>query len=713
LVQKAGFTNDTAATVSQAFASSNAAGNLLVALVVSIGADGYDVTGVSDSQGNVWMQAGRTATANSIWYMQNCKAGPNAVTISKSGSVSRGFIAVAEFAGAAQTGIVLDQTTYGQSATSGIASDTLQLRYPGALIVAMFNSNSSDENWTSPTSGFDIEAGANDSFAAWADNVNSVQGQNPFQVTLGSVSDAWDLKMAAFLPAVLPAPTPGYNFIRTSESVNKALSPVPGTPSQVFFPGGNNAGDLLLVVCNQFFPTADQVSSVTDTAGNTYSPLYSQYDSSLMMVTDVFAANGSVGTNIRNTIACNFDTAGIDDSVDAVAIEYSGQAAGGILDTSAYSFSTTGNSLSYSITPAVAGELLFTVNVTNSGPNEWSGLGIETDREPSIGNSNNETRIADLLYAPSGASTITVTRATIGLVGFTLALKAKPGATLKPSNLSATINPNPVDEFGTVTVDGSLPGVAGMPAPTGTFSIDVETADSSYSSSTEFGNGPPSLSVDASRFAVGPATVQVSYGGDVNYAPANLTLSLMITVPFTVNGTAVTIAAPGVTTGNTSTITVSPLGAFVGAVDFLCSLQNSSVPVGAQFLPTCAVPASANVSGSAPLTVAMTISSTASGANALFLPPRAHEQRIAAYVMVSWLFGLVFLAAPPRRGQRRLLLTFLFAVVGTMAACGGSGGNQSPGTTPGTYTFVVNATVPGPNSTALFSANTNVTVTIQ
>jgi hypothetical protein len=399
LVQKTGINNDAATIVSQKFTADNVAGDLLIAFVTSVGTAGYDVTKLSDSQGNIWIQAGRATSNSSIWYAQNCKTGPNTVSVEKSGNVSRGFLAVAEYSGAAQMGVVLDQTTYGFGAISAVAQDEILLGYPGALIVSLFNSTAQSVDWSGPSTGFVIEAGANSSFVGWADNLTSIQGQNPFQIT-SSATDGLGLKMAAFLPSQLPAPTPGYNFIRTCESLNKTLSPTPGSPSNCTFPGGNNANDRVLAVCNQFFPNADQVISVTDTSGNGYVELFSRYDPFWRTFTDVFANNGSLATNVSNTISCNFNSGGVTDSVDAVAIEYSGQATSDIFDLAASDSTEAANDLSYSIAPSFKGELLFSVNVANSGPNVWSGLGIETDREPSRGNSNNETRIADLLWLP-------------------------------------------------------------------------------------------------------------------------------------------------------------------------------------------------------------------------------------------------------------------------------------------------------------------------
>jgi hypothetical protein len=234
LVQKTGFKNDTALAVSQDFASDNVGGNLLVALVASVGIAGYDITKLSDSQGNLWIQAGRAASNSSIWYAQNCKPGPNTVAIEKSGNVSRGFLAIAEYAGAAQTGVVLDQTNFGSGAISAAVQDEILLAYPDALIVSLFNSTAQSVDWSAPAAGFVIEAGANSSFVGWADNLTSIQGQNPFQITSSAV-DGLGLKMAAFLPSQLPPPTPGYNFIRTCESLHKTLSQRPGLLPVAYF----------------------------------------------------------------------------------------------------------------------------------------------------------------------------------------------------------------------------------------------------------------------------------------------------------------------------------------------------------------------------------------------------------------------------------------------------------------------------------------------
>ena len=90
------------------------------------------------------------------------------------------------------------------------------------------------------------------------------------------------------------------------------------------------------------------------------------------------------------------------------------------------------------------------------------------------------------------------------------------------------------------------------------------------------------------------------------------TTSLAITVSnppapnFTLTGTAVSIASPGVS--GTSTITVTPSGGFTGSVTLACAITNS--PSGAVDAPTCsAQPAS--ISGTQPVTSALTFNTKA------------------------------------------------------------------------------------------------------
>ena len=97
-----------------------------------------------------------------------------------------------------------------------------------------------------------------------------------------------------------------------------------------------------------------------------------------------------------------------------------------------------------------------------------------------------------------------------------------------------------------------------------------------------------------------------------NSALASATYAIDLVPPgFTVSGAAVTVA-PGATTGNTSTITVTPAGGFTGSVALTAAV--TSGPANAQYPPTLSFGSTSPVSitGTAAGTATLTISTTAS-----------------------------------------------------------------------------------------------------
>ena len=276
----------------------------------------------------------------------------------------------------------------------------------------------------------------------------------------------------------------------------------------------------------------------------------------------------------------------------------------------------------------------------------------------------------------------------------------------QPSNLSVTIDPNPVNTLASFTVRATVRGPAGLPTPTGLISYFVLKDYSSWSGTVPLEDGSASADFPASAFGIGNASVKVSYLGDQVYAPSSVALSVTVTVPFTISGTPVVVSA-GATTGNTSTVTVTPEGGFTSGVYVTCALSAS--PAGAQYPPSCSIPPYLNFAGGSPASATMTISSTGTSASANALPMPNRMRRLVAYGGGA-LLGITLLGFPARGRRRRSLLSLLFvlALLGGLAGCGGrskSGG--SPGTTPGGYTFTVTASGQG------FSANTAVAVTIQ
>jgi hypothetical protein len=287
------------------------------------------------------------------------------------------------------------------------------------------------------------------------------------------------------------------------------------------------------------------------------------------------------------------------------------------------------------------------------------------------------------------------------------------------ANLAAVLTPNPFNEAQSFSLTISVTGGAGLPVPTGGVGLFADSHGASYGAGATLVNGSATITGDGNFLNLGNSTFFISYNGDSTYAPANTIIQAAETLPFNVSGTPVAIAAAGATTGNTSTVMVSPLGGFTGAVSLSCLLATS--PAGAKFPPGCSVPASVTIAGASAVTATMTISSTAGNTSAFAAPLPSRTPWLAASVGAS-LFGIVIFAIPSQgRRQRYVLsLVFVLAMVGGLAACGGGGngggggGGRNSGTTPGSYTLVVTATTPGPNAgLQTVSASASVTVTIQ
>jgi hypothetical protein len=280
---------------------------------------------------------------------------------------------------------------------------------------------------------------------------------------------------------------------------------------------------------------------------------------------------------------------------------------------------------------------------------------------------------------------------------------------LEPSNLTASANPTSINITGSTVVTATVPGVSGLPAPTGYVSFGT----SNYlCGANNLVNGSASCTFSGNSLSVGSDAIGVGYSGDTNYAPASVNVLVNETIPFTLSVTPVVIAAPGATTGNTSTVTVAPQNGFTGSVSLACALTSS--PTGAQELPTCAVPSSVKVTGTGSVTATMTINSTAA-ATAAAIHSGWEDRRWYAATACMVMAGLFVLGMPAGHlGRRRLISLLTIGLVALLVGCGGGnsgggGGTTVTGTTPGTYTF----TVQGSYASAAASQIATVTVTIQ
>ena len=151
----------------------------------------------------------------------------------------------------------------------------------------------------------------------------------------------------------------------------------------------------------------------------------------------------------------------------------------------------------------------------------------------------------------------------------------------------------------------------------------------------------------------------------------------------------------GATTGNASTVTVTPSGNFTGNVTFNCAvttaLANANDP------PACSV-GSANVTGTSAVSTTLTVTTTATRTSASHRPLNKFFTAGGGVALA----GLLFFGIPARRRKwRSILVILVFAgIAGLGIGCGsgnsggggGGGGTTIPGTTAGNYVLTVTGT---------------------
>ena len=153
--------------------------------------------------------------------------------------------------------------------------------------------------------------------------------------------------------------------------------------------------------------------------------------------------------------------------------------------------------------------------------------------------------------------------------------------------------------------------------------------------------------------------------------------------------------APGATTGNTSTLSVTPWYGFTGAVSLSCAIT----PTAASDPPTCSVPTAVTISGTTAQTATLTVNTTAATAmnQPASLPWRGAGGALLACV------ALLFVPLRRRSWLAIVAWAALFAATAGMGCGGGSstvggGGSggeaeveeeRTPGRQPGTYTVTI------------------------
>jgi subtilase family serine protease len=295
----------------------------------------------------------------------------------------------------------------------------------------------------------------------------------------------------------------------------------------------------------------------------------------------------------------------------------------------------------------------------------------------------------DGVYAAVPSSTATVTVITVAQL--TPTITVTPASTTLNSNASLNV---------TVTVGGN-----GVIPPTGTVKLSGGGISATSPLSGALVNGSYQFTIPAGTLNSGPDILTAAYSGDGAYAPLSGTTTVTVTEStFTLNQPAPVISpatsiAPGASA--TATVTVSSMAGYTGTVTLTCQLQSTTASGGDS--ASCSgggAPGIALSGGTSSGTVVFTVSTTATSSASLRyrdLPGKGWMGAGGGAVLAL----LIFFGIPARRRSWRQMLgvLVLMAALGSLSACGGGGGSSGggggqsdPGTTAGTYTFLVQGT---------------------
>lgn len=249
-------------------------------------------------------------------------------------------------------------------------------------------------------------------------------------------------------------------------------------------------------------------------------------------------------------------------------------------------------------------------------------------------------------------------------------------------------------------------------APTGTVQlfIDGNKVGSPFALTSQYGSfpgagntnfGAASVVGPTDGLAAGMHTASMAYSGDANYVASTATVSnFFIVVPdFTLGLTPGQLTVANGQTTSASTLSVSPVNGFSGAVTFACS----GLPAGA----TCNFsPTSISGSGSTGLTISTT---QAQGIGAPVTASAAPHGGSWCRGGTAIAAGLVVLFLDLRRGRGRFGLWIIIGVILCfgLLSCGGSkgGGGSTPSSPVGTSTTLTASTsTPAKGSSVTFTA---------
>ena len=322
----------------------------------------------------------------------------------------------------------------------------------------------------------------------------------------------------------------------------------------------------------------------------------------------------------------------------------------------------------------------------------------------------------------SGSATFTIPANSLGAPGSTITAKYAGDAVYAAASNSAnvtvttvvlltptvTVNPasKTLNSNASLIVSGTVSGASITPIGT------VTLTSGSYTSGAQaLVSGGYSITIPANTLGTGSDSLNVSYSGDANYAasPTNTATVTVTGSTFTLAPTAPATIAPGASA--TSTITVAAVAGYTGTVTLTCQETSSTASGGDG--AACTIPTTAVQMGG---TATATVTTTAPVAELRYPNVRGKGNGWMGAGGGAVLALLCFVGIPARRRSWRQMLGLLvlMAALGGMSACGGGssgggGGQSDPGTTAGTYTFLIQATG---NPSVTPSVSTTFTVTV-
>ncbi len=430
-----------------AYSASNQAGDLLLCYIESYGGSGT-ISSVTDSNGNTWSPVFNSSSNNfnqpvALFYAYNASAGANTVTVHFTAGVSTGGVYVYEYSGVLSTANPLDVAAVNSIASATAISVSVNTSASGDLLFSPLSLGNHPA--ITPPSGYALRVSQTYDFGA------DLIGTN----TAGAYTATWATASAtgmfAGLAAFKPAPASAPGQISYRQSASKLGFPA-GSSAALAYSASNQAGDLLLCYIESYGGSGT-ISSVTDSNGNTWSPVFNSSSNNFNQPVALFYAyNVSAGTN---TVTVHF-TAGV--STGGVYVyEYSGVlSTANPLDVAAVNSIASATAISVSVNTSASGDLLFSPLSLGNHPaiTPPSGYALRVSQTYDFGADLIGTNTAGAYTATWGAAS--ATGMFVGLAAF----KPAAGGTGGGSTLSSiAVNPT------SVTGGNSATGTATLTAP--------------------------------------------------------------------------------------------------------------------------------------------------------------------------------------------------------------------------------------------------------